>query len=157
MISTVMKLHFTRESSKSKYYRNIDYFSSELSPQLDSTFCSFKGNEDCEELNEFNRFHRVFLNLLNIQAPLKKKILRGNNSPFMTRTLRKATMTRSRLKNRFHKTRSDENWSLYKTQRNFCMKSLRKTNKDYFSKVNPKLVSDNKSLIAVFLGQRKLF
>ena len=122
MISTIMKLHFTRESPKIKYYRNyrkfdIDYFSSELSRQLDSTFSSFKENEDCEELNEFNRFHRVFLNLLNIQALLKNKILRGNNSPFMAKTLRKAIMIRSRLKNRFNKTRSDENWTNYKTQR----------------------------------------
>ena len=53
MISTIMKLHFTRESSKTKYHRDyrkfdIDYFSSELSHQLDSTFSSFKENEDRE-------------------------------------------------------------------------------------------------------------
>ena len=39
-------------------------------------------------------------------------------------------MIRSRLKIRFHKTRPDENWLLYKTQRNLCMKLLRKTKKD---------------------------
>ena len=43
MISTIMKLHFTRGSPKTKYYRDyrkvdIDYFSSELSRQLDSVF-----------------------------------------------------------------------------------------------------------------------
>ena len=54
-------------------------------------------------------------------------------------------MIRSRLKNRFNKTRSDENWTLYKTQRNFCTKLLRKTKKYYFSKGNPKLVSDNRN------------
>ena len=150
VISTIMKLHFTRKSPKTKYYRDcrkfdIDYFSSELSRQLSSVFCSIKENVDYEELNDFSRFHRVFLNLLNIQAPLKKKILRGNNSPFMTKTLRKAIMIRPRLKNCFNKTRSDENWTLYKTQRNFCTKLLRKTKIDYFSKVNPKLVFDNKN------------
>ena len=66
-----MKLHLARESPKTKYYRDyrkfdIDYFGSELSHQLDSTFSSFKENEECKELNEFSRFHRVFLNLLNI-------------------------------------------------------------------------------------------
>ena len=70
MISTIMKLHFTRESPKTKYYRDyrkfdIDYFSSELSRQLNSVFCSIKENVDNEELNDFSRFHRVFLNLLN--------------------------------------------------------------------------------------------
>ena len=43
MISTTMKLHFTRESPKTKYYRDcrkfdIDYFSSELSSQIASIF-----------------------------------------------------------------------------------------------------------------------
>ena len=64
MMSTIMRLHFTRESSKTKYYRDyrkfdIDYFSSEPSCQLDSTFSSFKENIDCKELNEFSRFHSV--------------------------------------------------------------------------------------------------
>ena len=110
MISSIVKLHFTRESPKTKYYSkfDIDYFNVKLSRQLDSVFCSIKENVDYEELNDFSRFHRVSLNLLNIHAPLKKKILRGNN-PSMTKTVRKAIMIRSRLKNRFHKTRSDEN------------------------------------------------
>ena len=78
MISTIMKLNFTRERPKTKYYRDcrkfdIDYFSCKLSRQLNSVFCSTKENVDYEELNDFSRFHRVFLNLLNIQAPLKKE------------------------------------------------------------------------------------
>ena len=63
----------------------------------------------------------------------------------MTKTFKKATVIRSRLKNRFNKTRSDENLLLCKTQRNFSTKLLRNTKKDYFSRVNRKLVSDNKS------------
>ena len=62
----------------------------------------------------------------------------------MKRTSRKAIVMRSRLKNRFNKTRMDENWSLFRTERNLCPKLLRKTKEDYYSKVNPKLVSDNK-------------
>ena len=78
MISTIMKLYFTGQSPKTKYYRDyrkfdIDYFSSELSRRLNSVFCSFKENVEYEELNYLSRFHRVFLNLLNIQAPLKRK------------------------------------------------------------------------------------
>ena len=77
MISTIMKLHFTRESPKTKYYRDyrkfdIDYFSSELSRQLNSVFCSIKENVDCEELNDISRFGRVFLSLLSRHL-LKRK------------------------------------------------------------------------------------
>ena len=56
---TIMKLHFTRENPKTKYhrdYRNFTkYFSSKLSRQLDSTFCSLKENEDCEELKSVSQ------------------------------------------------------------------------------------------------------
>ena len=48
-------------------------------------------------------------------------------------------MIRSRQRNRFDKTRSDKNWSIYKAQRNFCTKLFRKTKKDYFSKANPNI------------------
>ena len=80
IVSTIMNLHFSREIFETRYYRdysksNIDYFSSELFCQLNSTFCSVKKNEGCEELHEFSRFHRVFLNLPNIQAPLKVTLM----------------------------------------------------------------------------------
>ena len=47
MISTIMELHLTSESPKTKYYReyrkfDIRYFSSELSRQLNLTVGSFK-------------------------------------------------------------------------------------------------------------------
>ena len=55
-------------------------------------------------------------------------------------------MMRSAQKNPFEKTRSDKNWSIYKTQRNFCMKLFRKTEKDYFSNVNPNICGTMKAL-----------
>ena len=54
-------------------------------------------------------------------------------------------MIKSRLKNRFRKTRSDENWLIYKTQGKLWTKLLRRTKEDYFSKLNPKLVLGNKN------------
>ena len=54
-IVTIMKLHFTRKSPKTKYWWDyskfdVDYFSSELFHQLDSNFCSLKENKDCGDL-----------------------------------------------------------------------------------------------------------
>ena len=40
-------------------------------------------------------------------APLKKKYIRGNNSPFMNRILSKEIMKRSRLRNKFLKSKSE--------------------------------------------------
>ena len=46
--------HFTRESPKTKCYRDyrkydVDYFSTELTRQLDSVLCSITENVDYEE------------------------------------------------------------------------------------------------------------
>ena len=67
----------------------------------------------------YSTFQAVFLETLNKIAPVKVKVLRFNNNAFMTKSLRKAIMLRSRLKNNFNKQRSDENWDNYKKLRNF--------------------------------------
>ena len=131
-----MKPNFAMESSRRKYYQkyfkfDIDYFSSEHSRLIDSAFSSIKEDEHCEELCEFSQFHRIFLNHLNVQHVLKKEILRANNNLFMTKSLRKAIVIRPRLKT---KSESDENWSLYKTQRNFYLKMLRRLKKIIFQR-----------------------
>ena len=72
----------------------------------------------------------------------KKKILRFNDNPFMTKTPKKAIMHRSKLKNIFHKTRLKEDWNNCKKQRNFCVNLLRNTKKDYFQKLNIKDLTD---------------
>ena len=64
----------------------------------------------------------------------------------MTKALRKALMTRSRLKNIYNKKRSYDSWDKYKKQRTFCVKLLRKTKQDYFNNIDIKSVSDNKML-----------
>ena len=62
----------------------------------------------------------------------------------MTKTLRKAIMHRSKLKNIFHKTRAKEDWNYCKKQRNFCVNLLRNTKKVDFQKLNIKDLTDNK-------------
>ena len=64
----------------------------------------------------------------------------------MTKALRKAIMTLSRLKNIYNKKRSFENWDKYEKQRNFYVKLLRKTNQNYFNNIDIKSVSDTKKI-----------
>ena len=92
----------------------------------------------------YSTFQAVFLEILNKIVPVKVKVLHFNNNVFMTKSLRKAIMLKSRLENNFKKQRSDENWDTYKKQRNFCVKLLRQTKEKYFSDINVKSISDNK-------------
>ena len=55
----------------------------------------------------------------NMYAPLKKKYIRGNNSPFMNRILSKEIIKRSRLRNLFSKSKSEADKKNYVKQRNY--------------------------------------
>ena len=62
----------------------------------------------------------------------------------MHNEISKAIMTRTRLRNRFLKNRSNRNRDLFRQQRNSCLSLLRKSKKDYFSNLNEKQITDNK-------------
>ena len=51
----------------------------------------------------YNEFGNAFSSIQKKQAPLKTKMLRHNNSAFVTKELRKAITKRRRLKSLFNK------------------------------------------------------
>ena len=72
----------------------------------------------------FQRFCHINLNALNKHAPCKKTHARGNQMPFFNKELSKAIMRRTKLRNIFLKTRSEENRIRYTKQINFCVSLL---------------------------------
>ena len=48
----------------------------------------------------YSTFSDVFRSVLDRHTPLKKKMIRGNQGPFMTKQLSKTIMNRSKLRNR---------------------------------------------------------
>ena len=80
---------------------------------------------------------------LNKHAPLKKRYIRANNSPFMNEDLCKAIMVRSRLRNKFLKLKTDDVWNAYRIQRNFCVSLLRDTKRNFYENLDPNTISDN--------------
>ena len=101
--TTILRKKISNGNSKIIHYRNYNSFDKS---QFDETIC-----KDLASLSQknFQQLKNVLLENLDRMAPLKKKKLRYNHNPFMTKCLRKAIMTRSRLKNRFTKYRSNEN------------------------------------------------
>ena len=89
-------------------------------------------------------FFEICHTVLNTHAPKKKRYIRGNNKPFMTKTFSKAIMQRTRFRNKFLKNPTDQNKLIYNKQRNFCVSLLRKEKKEYFAKLNEKDITDNK-------------
>ena len=64
----------------------------------------------------------------------------------MSKTLRKAIMKRSKLRNTFNKKSSCENWRNYRRQRNICSNVLKSTKKTFFEKLNTNEITDSRNL-----------
>ena len=133
-----LKSQILKATPKIKTYRNYktfdeNRFNEDLKSKLDSI-----------EKLDYPLFESIFIDVLNTHAPVTTKKVRANNHQFMTKALRKAIMTRSRLKNAYLKTRNSKNWENYKKQRNFCTNLLKKTKSEYFRNLNIKELNDNK-------------
>ena len=86
-----------------------------------------------------------FLETIDKHAPLKKKIIRGNQAPFMNRDFQGAIYTRTRLKFKYWRDPSRENTLAYKKQRNLCVSIRRKSITNYLNKFSDKSLETNKS------------
>ena len=102
-------------------------------------------------------FSEICTDVLDKHGPQRKRYLRLNHKPFMNNEISKAIMTRTRLRNRFLKNRSNRNRDLFRQQRNSCLSLLRKSKKDYFSNLNEKQITDNKrfwKIVKPFLSNK---
>ena len=82
--------------------------------------------------------------VLDKHAPIKKKIVGGNEAPLMAKELSKAIINRSKHKNRYTKWPSCENVLAFKKQKNICKNLNKKTRKNYFSKITSDGIMGNK-------------
>ena len=88
-------------------------------------------NMQSDDLAQFTNISKM---ILEKKAPLKERYVRYNQVKFMNKNLQKAIMNRSRLLNKKEKTEPTR--SGYKRQRNFCVKLLRKTKKEFHNNLN---------------------
>ena len=104
LICTILKSGGFKGAPIEKIYRSyktfdVDQFQEILKIKLENI-----------KNKRYGDFEAVFLKELNKHAPLKKKFLRHNNNPFMTKNLRKQIMVRSKLRNNYNENRNYENW-----------------------------------------------
>ena len=110
IIFTVLKGGFVKKGPKTVYHRDFSKYDNK----------AFKGDlkEYFSKIDrskfDYGAFDKIVDSVLKDNVPLTKKTVRANDSPFMTKSLRRAIMTRSRLRNRYNKLRSDENWKAFK-------------------------------------------
>ena len=128
MSATVMKMYYTKQKPSIVHYRNF------------KNFCNDSFIKDIELLlsklgDQQNVSFKILKESVNItldeHAPLKKRYVRVNQSPFMNKKLSKEIMKRSRLRNKYLNTKSDIDRKAYNKQRN-CVVSLLRNEKFFF-------------------------
>ena len=97
----------------------------------------------CQEKHDYSDFEKKFIGSLNKHASKKIKTFRGNQKPHMNKTLRKAIMKRSQLKNKANKTRNATDILNYKKQRNYVVKLNNQCKKDHFDRLNPEKIQNH--------------
>ena len=99
LVVTVLKLYFPKQKPNIQTFRDYKRFQNSLfRSELDYELSKL----DVCNL-EFEHFSKIFIEVLNKQAPMKKKYLTANQGEFITKELNKAIMTRSRLRNKYLK------------------------------------------------------
>ena len=136
MSITVLKTSFQKAQPKIFHYRdrrnfNVHTFRGDLKSELG-------------DVSNYSDFEEIFLKVLDKHAPVKKKVVRANDKPFMTKALRRAIMVRSSLRNKFMKYKTPDLDRAFKKQRNYTNKLLKKEKKRYLSNLDMKNVTDNK-------------
>ena len=97
-----------------------------------------------QSIDRYETFEEEVLKVLNKHATLKKKFIRANHVPYMTKNLRKAIMKRSQLENKYIRNSTVENMNKYKKHKNFCSKLYKKERKKFYSQLDIKNITDNK-------------
>ena len=97
LVLTVLKTSIVKNKLREIQYRNCKYFDSR------------KFNRDLKEefsreyVDSCSKFDEILFRVLGRHAPLKKKMLRANHAPYVSKALRKAIMKRSCLENIYFK------------------------------------------------------
>ena len=139
MVVTVLKVYIKKKKPIIIPYRTyksfcMNTFKNDLKQNLDD----FQGEM------RYDDFKDIFMSTLDYHAPERKKTVRGNQAPFVSKKLSNTIMHRSKLKNRYNKIPNELNKNSYKRQRNFCVNLLRKEKKKFYETLDLNVLEDNR-------------
>ena len=86
-----------------------------------------------EGISNYESFETTFIEMLKKYAPLRKKFVRANHAPYITKTLRRVIIGRFQLETKYLKTKSQTDLKLYKKHKNFCRKEKKGKEKNIMS------------------------
>ena len=134
MVTTFMRNTYSRQEPIKIYYCNCSKFDKTkfIEDFEKSNYYNAKPKNDVN--SEYNNLLTMIQKVLNKYAPLKSRVIRGNQAPFVNKELSKAMIRRSQLKTKYNKTKQEADRNAYMKQQNLCVKLGRKAVKQYFVK-----------------------
>ena len=132
LIATFLRCQYQRLPPKTIIYRSTKNLDNE------------KFLKDIENIHvdEINRFSYPFTGYLTLyksvvdrHCPIKKKRIRGNEQPFMDKDLSKAIKDRSRIRNKYNKWKSRENYIAYQNIKKTCKFLTNRAKQNHFDNV----------------------
>ena len=138
LIYTILKSTFVKLPLKIIRYREFKNFSTEnLQTNLEN---SLRSNNSFD----YQIFHSITESVLQKHASLKQRVIIGNNKPHIKSELRKAIMTRTRLRNQASRSGLDQDYKKYKRQRNLVVNMNRKAKRDFFHSLEANRINNDK-------------
>ena len=138
LVLSIFKTTFVKAAPKEMIYRDFKNFDQNVFDE------EVSGNFFKENIKSYKTFEENFLQALNKFAPLKKKVLRANHAPYVTKKMRKAIMKRSKLENEYIKKKTSESLRIYKKQKNYCSRLYKRERKSYYNNLHVTDIIDNK-------------
>ena len=144
LVYTILKIQHKKLPPKRIQFRDYRNFSKEnFEADLSSNIA-----EKCPY--DLQEFESLFDETLGKHAPLKSVTIRGNNKPHMTKSLRKAMMLRTNLKNRANKTKDQADMLQYRKQRNLVVKMNKVAKREFYTSLDPSKIETNRSFWRTF-------
>ena len=147
LIGTFLKASFHKIPPKNIVYRDYRNFDENLFLE---DVRKMPHNDLLLSVSPYDLLTERFKQICDRHAPIKQKRVRGNHAPFMTKELSKAIMTRSRLRNKWNKWKSRENFILYQAAKKHCTLLNKIAKNDYFKNATKNGVMTNREFWKVF-------
>ena len=132
LVGCITRLSIPRAPPKTIVYRSYKHFDQNAFVK-DISCAPFHVTEVLDDVDDKYWFmSNLYKDIVNQHAPMKKRVLKSQNVPYMNSGLRKQMYRRNAARNKYLKSRTTNNWSTYAAERNKATAMRRESIRKYF-------------------------
>ena len=142
-VTLVLNKNIMSIGKKCVSYRSYKHFNEQhFRNEIEST--PFHAGECLDPEDQCHFFRTLFNEVLEKHAPVKTKVIRRKQNPFMNSEWKRALFRKHQLYNKYWRCKTQSNWSNYRKQRNLCQKLKRASIRNYMNEKCKKAKSEPK-------------